>query len=82
MFYEYLCTGALCMFYGLEKSIKIAFEPKTLNKSGEWLTVSWIYVENPSNLDWLGMWVLPDGTSDINAKTQAPVKYQVIIKIF
>ncbi len=61
----------------VEKSVEISIEPSMLNKSGEWLTVGWSYVDKPSNLDWLGMWVLPDGTSDINAKTQAPVKYQV-----
>lgn len=50
-----------------------------LNKSGEWLSVSWINVDNPSDLDWLGMWVLPDNTTDIDAKTLAPVKYQARI---
>ncbi|XP_064383549.1 uncharacterized protein LOC135332138 [Halichondria panicea] len=60
----------------LEQDIKLYVSPNTLNKSGEWVTVSWSSVSQPSTLDWVGLWVLPDNQTSIDAKTKAPVKYQ------
>ncbi|XP_064405797.1 uncharacterized protein LOC135350876 [Halichondria panicea] len=60
----------------LEPSIGLTLSHHALNRSGDWLTVYWSGVDKPSSLDWVGLWVLPDNATDINSKTQAPVKYQ------
>ncbi len=65
------------IYVAAEQDINLYVSPNTLNKSGEWVTVSWSSVSQPSTLDWVGLWVLPDNQTSIDAKTKAPVKYQV-----
>lgn len=48
----------------------------TLNASGEWADVKWSNVWCPAKTDWVGMFVMANGTDVINPKLQAPVKYQ------
>ena len=66
-----------CGHYLAEESIKLNVTPSALNMSGEWVEVGWSGVEQPTDQDWVGVWVLPYINSNINAQTQAPVKYQV-----
>ncbi len=70
-------THNILIYVAAEQDIKLYVSPNTLNKSGEWVTVSWSSVSQPSTLDWVGLWVLPDNQTSIDAKTKAPVKYQV-----
>ena len=51
--------------------------PSTLDQSGEWVRVNWSGVILPQKLDWIGVWLLPNDSFSIDAKQQAPVKYQV-----
>ena len=60
-----------------EESVKLVADPSVLNQSGEWVRVSWSGVLLPQKLDWVGVWLLPNDSFSINAKQQAPVKYQV-----
>jgi hypothetical protein len=48
-----------------------------LSQSGEWVRVNWSGVILPEKLDWIGVWLLPNDSFSIDAKQQAPVKYQV-----
>ena len=48
-----------------------------LNQSGEWVRVNWSGVILPHKQDWIGVWLLPNDSFSIDAKQQAPVKYQV-----
>ena len=71
-------TVVKCVFSPLaEKNILFHATPHTLSKSGEWVTIEWSGVDQPTNDDWVGVWVLPSVDLDIDTKTQAPVKYQV-----
>ena len=60
-----------------EENIKLNVTPSALKMSGEWVEVGWSGVNQPTDQDWVGVWVLPYISSNINAQTQAPVKYQV-----
>lgn len=51
--------------------------PTLLKKSGQWVNVRWTGVNLPTKHDWVGLWVLPNIKTSINAKEKAPVKYQV-----
>ena len=48
-----------------------------LERSGDWLTVSWEGVAGPSGSDWIGVYSPPVGGGGIDAKNHAPIKYQV-----
>ena len=52
-----------------------------LNQSGEWVRVNWSGVIIPQKQDWIGVWLLPNDSFSINAKQQAPVKYQVHVTL-
>ena len=60
-----------------EETVKVVADPPVLNQSGEWVRVSWSGVVIPQKLDWIGVWLLPNESFNIDAKHQAPVKYQV-----
>ena len=52
--------------------------PGVLNKSGDWVDVTWSGVSNPSTKDdWIGVYAPPTNGNTVNPQTQAPVKYQV-----
>ena len=57
--------------------INLHADPSLLNKSGEWVNVSWNGVFFPTKQDWLGVWVLPNSSVAIDARKQAPIKFQV-----
>ena len=61
-----------------EESIAVAAGPPVLNQSGEWVRVNWSGVALPQKEDWIGVWLLPNASFSIDAKQQAPVKYQVM----
>ena len=64
-----------------EESIRLIADPPQLNKSGEWVNISWNGVYFPTKDDWVGVWVLPNASVSIDAKKQAPIKFQVSIII-
>ena len=68
-----ICTRP---FYA-EESVTIVAGPSVLNQSGEWVRVNWSGVILPQKQDWIGVWLLPNDSFTIDAKQQAPVKYQV-----
>ena len=51
--------------------------PSLLNQSGEWVKIAWSSVFFPTKDDWVGVWVLPNNSSTIDATRQAPIKFQV-----
>ncbi len=66
--------------YFSDSSIQLTASPSILSKSVTWATVSWSGVQDPSASDWIGLWVLPEKSSDDYSnivKDHAPVKYQV-----
>ena len=78
--HNFMCSGAgehsfFCVH--TEESIKLVAGPSMLNQSGEWVKVNWSGVILPQKLDWIGVWLLPNDSFSIDAKQQAPVKYQV-----
>ena len=59
-------------------SISFAARPKYLSSSGEWVTVRWKYVDEPSENDWIGVFTPPlDDVYPINPSQQAPIKWKV-----
>lgn len=62
-------------------SIKLHADPSLLNKSGEWVNISWTGVYFPDKDDWVGVWVLPNSTVSIDAREQAPIKFQVNVPV-
>ena len=74
-FYVLTLNSSFCVH--AEESIRIVAGPSVLNQSGEWVRVNWSGVILPQKLDWIGVWLLPNDSFSIDAKQQAPVKYQV-----
>ena len=64
-------------FYNPENSIRVSVWPDLLNKSGEWVKVSWGDLDNPSTEDWVGVFLLPNDSSMIDPRHHAPTKFQV-----
>ena len=64
------------MFYNPESSVEVSVYPDLLNKSGEWVKVSWD-LDSPSTEDWVGFFLLPNDSSMIDPKHHAPTKFQV-----
>ena len=67
------------MFFFLDYEIQLHADPGALNKSGAWVNVSWSGVVMPASDDWIGVWVLPDSSTSIDATKHAPVKFQVSV---
>lgn len=62
-------------------SVSFAARPRYLSTSGEWVTVRWKYVDEPSEKDWIGVFTPPiDDTYPINPTEHAPIKWKVIKK--
>ena len=49
-----------------------------LTHSGDWVTVTWANVDNPSPEDWIGVYS-PPVSGTIDAKHHAPIKFQVCL---
>ncbi len=59
-------------------SISFKLSTTSLNKSGEWVEVSWDNVDSPDDYDWVGVFSPPlNDIYQINLQQQAPVKLQV-----
>jgi len=63
------------MFYNPESSVEVSVYPDLLNKSGEWVKVSWD-LDSPSTEDWVGFFLLPNDSSKIDPQHHAPTKFQ------
>ena len=60
----------------IESSISLTVSPTKLNKTGEWITVTWTGVSKPAKDDWIGVYSPPVNQS-IDPVKHAPVKFQV-----
>lgn len=60
-----------------DESISLRVNTTLLEKSGEWVNVTWSGVHFPAKSDWLGVWVLPNSSVSIDARKRAPIKFQV-----
>ena len=59
-----------------DNDISFHLNTTLLAHSGDWVTVTWANVDNPSPEDWIGIYSPPvNGTVD--AKNHAPIKFQV-----
>ncbi|PHT48017.1 putative inactive purple acid phosphatase 2 [Capsicum baccatum] len=55
----------LLNFFSLSSSlISISVTPKTLSKSGDFVTIQWSGIQSPSKLDWLGIYSSPSSNHD------------------
>ena len=57
-------------------SIVVKVNATLLERSGDWLTVSWEGVTHPSDSDWIGVYS-PPINGGIDPTNHAPIKYQV-----
>ena len=72
-----LHTGMLLLADGY---IKLRVTPQYIEQSGNWVTVKWSGVSNPSDADWIGVYSPPvDDSYPIDPVNHAPIKYQVFI---
>lgn len=63
----------------IASSISFKVSSTMLNKSGEWVEVSWANVDSPDEYDWVGVFSPPrEDVYQINLEHQAPIKLQVI----
>jgi hypothetical protein len=61
----------------LKSSITFAARPRYLSTSGEWVTVRWKYVNEPSEKDWIGVFTPPiDDVYPVNPSEHAPIKWK------
>ena len=71
----------LCIIYYMynspDPSVVVSVSPNKLNQSGDWVTVQWEGVSDPSSDDWIGVYAPPHGES-VNPSKIAPVKFQVL----
>jgi hypothetical protein len=63
----------------LDPSVKLTTSRSVLQNSGDWLTLTWKGVRDPSFSDWIALYPSIMGDATINPTKQAPVKFQVII---
>lgn len=62
----------------IESSVVFAARPRYLTKSGEWVTVRWRYIEDPSDNDWIGVFTPPiDDVYPIDPSEHSPIKWKV-----
>ena len=60
--------------------IRLRVTPQYIEQSGNWVTVKWSGVNNPSDADWIGVYSPPnDNSYPIDPVNHAPIKYQVFI---
>ena len=73
----YICTSILS-----DSSISLKVDTTTVEKSGDWVTVSWEGMSSPSKKDWIGVYSPPANNAyGINATKNSPIKYQVQISL-
>ena len=65
------------MYNSPDPSVVVSVSPNKLNKSGDWVTVQWEGVSDPSSDDWIGVYAPPNGES-VDPSKIAPVKFQVL----
>ena len=59
-------------------SVVFAARPRYLTQSGEWVTVRWRYIEDPSDNDWVGVFTPPiDDVYPIDPTEHSPIKWKV-----
>ena len=65
---------------GTGDNLTISFHLNTtlLSHSGDWVTVTWENVDNPSPEDWIGVYS-PPVSGTVDAKHHAPIKFQVCL---
>ena len=68
--------GTTILFFFSEADIVLKVNITLLNRSGDWLSVSWEGVPHPSDSDWIGVYS-PPVNGGIDPKNHAPIKYQV-----
>ena len=63
---------------GTGGNLTISFHLNTtlLTHSGDWVTVTWENVDNPSPEDWIGVYS-PPVSGTVDARNHAPIKWQV-----
>ena len=67
-----------CYWHGIGSSISFAARPRYLSTSGEWVTVRWMYIDEPSENDWIGVFTPPiDDVYPVNPSEHAPIKWKV-----
>lgn len=57
-------------------NLTLTVNTTSLAHSGDWVTVTWRNVHNPTSSDWIGVY-LPTVSGTIDAKNHAPIKFQV-----
>lgn len=65
------------MYNSPDPSVVVSVSPNKLNQSGDWVTVQWEGVSDPSSDDWIGIYAPPNGES-VDPSKIAPVKFQVL----
>lgn len=69
-------------FLHTESTIQVNVYPAKNLSSGDWVKMSWRYVDNPSIYDWIGVYSPPmDDIYLINPTKQAPIKVKVSLTI-
>ena len=57
-------------------NLTLSINTTSLAHSGDWVTVTWRNVHNPTSSDWIGVY-LPTVRGTIDARNHAPIKFQV-----
>ena len=70
------CDYSFLIPISADNDISFHLNTTLLAHSGDWVTVTWANVDNPSPEDWIGIYSPPvNGTVD--AINHAPIKFQV-----
>lgn len=65
-----------------ESTIQVNVYPAKNLSSGDWVKMSWRYIDNPSIYDWIGVYSPPiDDIYLINPTKQAPIKVKVSLQM-
>ena len=57
-------------------NLTLTVNTTSLAHSGDWVTVTWRNVHNPTSSNWIGVY-LPTVSGTIDARNHAPIKFQV-----
>lgn len=73
-----LFVQSVCVIIS-DSDVTMKVYPTTLNSTGGWVKVTWSYVDNPSENDWVGVYSPPvnDSSCLINPSKHAPIKLLV-----
>lgn len=67
---------ATVSLWSADSSITMNVYPTTLSGSGGWVKVTWSYVDDPSDDDWVGVYS-PDDGNGVDPSEHAPIKLRV-----